>query len=125
MDLPEPGKPNLSSCTTSVDQAVLLQAEHPEAATLEQLLDRAGYQVAHFGSQPVAVLAFSDFPKLMSRVRFHKTRQPNVRMVVGLENSWNQAKVTRALGVYGVRHFYRLPLSSEAVLDQVRSLSKK
>ncbi|MDJ0839513.1 MAG: hypothetical protein QNK37_23540 [Acidobacteriota bacterium] len=106
------------------DRAVLLQGEHPEAESLERILGDAGYRVARCGHQAVAVLAFRDFQKLMSRVRYHKTTRPDVQIIAGLEDDWNENQVTRALAVYGVRHFYRFPLTSDAVVQQVETVTR-
>ena len=105
-------------------RAVLLQGEHPEAESLERILGDAGYRVDRSGRHPVAVLAFRDFQKLMSRVRYHRTARPDMRIIAGLDDEWNENHVTRALAVYGVRNFYRFPLTSDAVLQQVKTVAE-
>ena len=121
----KPGFSNPNVSDTRSHDAILLQAEHPDAGSLEEILGNAGYHVAHYGSQKVAVLAFRDLPKLISRVRFHKANQPSLRIIAGLEKNWNEAKVTQTLGVYGVRHFYSFPLMGDAILDHVNTLAQK
>ena len=104
----------------SEDMAIRVHGPSQEKeAVVERILLNAGCPVVANGQSLIAVVWHPDELTLFRRVRCIRI-WPTVRIIVGIPN---ESCGTRSrLGVYGVRHFFRVPINSEELLSVVEEV---
>jgi len=100
--------------------AIRVHGPSPEAEeVVEQMLQNAGCPVIPNGQSLIAIVWHLDETTLMRRVRSIRT-WPTVRIVVGIPSDFCGTR--SRLGVYGVRHFFDIPINPEELLNVVQEV---